>query len=185
MSNEIIFNEVILKLAEKLSIPFYLEGSFIIGALLSSVGILFSLLAFVEAKKARKAAIEAGKTVKIQTITIELTEISHKLDKLDFELKFTEARDLLNEISRKIMRLIAPFQSTDEFSDACINLKVALEAARMALEEVKPIDNQLDSLPPNTVYFATQGHFFTINILVAEILGLFEKRNIEGSNNGK
>jgi hypothetical protein len=176
-------DDEISKLAEKLLIPYYQNPEFWIGCGLSLIGIIFSMMAFYQAKKARQAAIEAGKTVKIQTVTIELTEIAQRLDKLDFNLTFTEARDLLNEISRKLIRLTAPFQSSEDLSKACENLKIAMEEA---LNGVAPKDNSPENKPPpNSIYFATQEHFFIINAFVAEIIGLFEKRNIEGSENDK
>ena len=147
--------------------------------MMGAISIFFSVKAFHEARGAKKAAYEAGKTVKIQTITIELTEIAQRLDKLDFDLNFSEARDLLNEVSRRLRRLIAPFQSTEDLSPPIDALKEALEKAKQALEEVRPQENDAENLPPNTIYFATQGHFSNISSLVAEIMGLFEKRTIE------
>jgi len=159
--------------------PFYTTPEFWIASIIGIASVYFSVKAFKEAREAKKAAFEAGKTVKIQTITIELTEIAQRLDKLDFELNFSEARDLLNEVSRRIRRLIAPFQDTDYLSQPCATLKEALEQAKAALNEVRPQDSEDQELPPNTIYFATQGHFSNISSLVAEIMGLFEKRTIE------
>lgn len=170
----------ISQLAEQLESlnPFYYQSEFWITTILGIASVVFSIKAFTEAKRAKSAAFEAGKTVKIQTITIELTEIAQRLDKLDFELSFSEARDLLNEVSRRLRRLIAPFQETDDLSEACMNLKTALDEAKESLEEVRPQDPE-EEVPPNTIYFATQGHLSNISSLVAEIMGLFEKRTIE------
>lgn len=162
-----------------LSTPFYKNIEFWLSSILGIAGVVFSVKAFLEAKKAKVAASEAGKTVKIQTITIELNEISQRLEKLDFNLDFAEARDLLNEVSRKLRRLIAPFQATGDLVEPCANLKVALNEAKYALDEVHPQEMGDIGLPPNTIYFATQGHFSNISGLVAEIMGLFEKRTIE------
>lgn len=151
---------------------------------ISAFGVYFSIKAFNEAKKAKLAASEAGKTVKIQTITIELSEIVQRLDKLDFELSYSEARDLMNEISRRLRRLIAPFQTTEDMQVACDNLKFALAEAKKALDGIRPAAGSLAEIPNNSVYFATEGHFSNISNCVAEIMGLFEKRNIEVSTNG-
>lgn len=169
----------IVKLASQYAEPFYYSASFWIGTVIGIASIYFSAKAFAEAREAKKAAFEAGKTVKIQTITIELTEIAQRLDKLDFNLSFSEARDLLNEISRRLRRLIAPFQSTEDLVEACSNLKIALDDAKEALEDVRPQTEEGNVAPSNSVYFATQGHFSNISSLVAEIMGLFEKRTIE------
>lgn len=167
------------KLVTAINLPFYTLTEFWIASFIGVISIIFSVKAFKEAREAKKAAYEAGKTIKIQTITIELTEIAQRLDKLDFELSFPEARDLLNEVSRRLRRLIAPFQDTDDLSQPCKNLKVALDQAKLALDEVRPQDATEEELPPNSIYFGTQSHFSNINSLVAEIMGLFEKRTIE------
>ena len=171
----------VIKLAEALNEPFYTLPEFWIGSVIGVISIIFSLMAFLEAREAKKAASEAGRTVKIQTITIELTEIAQRLDKLDFELNFSEARDLLNEVSRRLRRLIAPFQANEDMIDQCEGLKTALDEAKLALEEVRPQHEASQHIPANTIYFATQGHFSNISSLVAEIMGLFEKRTIEVS----
>ena len=187
MSDEAIklSEEVLTKFTEQVLTPFYFEPSFIIGTIIGLTSVIVAFMAFYEARGAKQAASEAGKTVKIQTITIDLTEIAQRLDTLDFNLGFSEARDLLNEVSRKLRRLIAPFQSNDDMSEACDNLKTALNDAKEALENVRPpsdIDKTDESdinITANSIYFATQGHFANISDLVAEIMGLFEKRNIE------
>lgn len=169
----------LVKLNEILNQSFYSLPEFWIGSAIGVISILFSLMAFLEAREAKKAASEAGRTVKIQTITIELTEIAQRLDKLDFELSFSEARDLLNEVSRRLRRLIAPFQANADMISQCENLKTVLDDAKQALEEVRPQHETSQEVPSNTIYFATQGHFSNISNLVAEIMGLFEKRTIE------
>ena len=107
--------------------PFYIQAKFWISTILSVAGVIFSIMSYREARAAKKAEFEAGKTVKLQTITIELTEIAQRLDKLDFELSSSESRDLLNEISRRLSRLIAPFQDNKHLVNSCQNLKTALD----------------------------------------------------------
>lgn len=171
--------EQAVKILEAVNTPFYTDGGFWIGTILGLLGLGFSVLAFIEARAAKNAAHESGRTVKIQTITIELSEIAQRLDKLDFNLSFFEARDLLNEISRRLIRLTAPFAQNPDISDSCKRLRVALDEAKLALEQIHPQAAATTELPQNAVYFATQGHFSNISGLVAEIMGLFEKRTIE------
>jgi hypothetical protein len=171
----------IKELADQLAVPFYRDWAFWIGNLIGVLGLWFSIKAFIEAKGARRAAIEAGRTVKIQTITIELIEIAQRLDKLDPDLEFTAARDLLNEVNRRIRRLIAPFQAIDKYVAPCLSLKKALDVAKEALEGVRPSTTEGD-LAPNSIYYGMQGHFASISGLVAEILGLFEAATIENPN---
>jgi hypothetical protein len=146
-------------------------------------GTFLAWLAYQEAQEAKKAAREAGRSVKIQTITIELTEIAQKLDKLEPQLNFNEARDLLTEISRRLRRLISPFQDDTELGSTIKLLREALDAAKIALNTVRPIDPGKEQAP-QAVYYAIQGDFATINSIVADLLGLFEKKSINfGADN--
>ena len=166
------------RLATQLEAPFYSSLEFWINFIVGLAGVLFSVLAYAEARKAKLAADEAGRTVKIQTVTIELSEIAQRLDKLDSKLTFSEARDSLNEISRRLRRLIAPFQDGQDLKAPCQRLRDSLDAARESLDTLLPQDGLIENLPPNSVYFATQSHLAVISSLVAEIMGLFEKRTI-------
>ncbi len=92
------------ELAGYLAVPFYEEWSFWIGNLVGVLSLVFSILAFVEARRAKLAASDAGRIVKIQTITIELTEIAQRLDKLDFGLEFSRPKPsgIQDDASRRI-----------------------------------------------------------------------------------
>jgi hypothetical protein len=171
--------EEIQRILSHLDTPFYKSTEFWINLLIGCGGVFFSILAFIEAKKAKLAANEAGRTVKIQTVTIELGEIAQRLDKLDSKLTFSEARDSLNEISRRLRRLIAPFQEGSDLKEPCAKLRETLDAARVSLDSLLPQDGLIENLPPNSVYFATQSHLTIISGLVAEIMGLFEKSTIK------
>ena len=97
------------EIVDKINIPFWRDVDFYIYTVLSIGAITLSWLAYKEATKAKIAAIEAGTRVKIQSITLELSEISQRLDKLDFDVDYSTARDLINGFSRKIRRMISPF----------------------------------------------------------------------------
>jgi len=125
--------------------PFYATWDFWIFLVLGIAGTLFSILAFKEAGRAKNAAAAAkeaagaaGRSVKIQTVTIELTEILQRLDKLDDEISFPGARDLLSEVSRRLRRLIGPFSASPEITEYYGQLKEALKQAKNALESVRP-----------------------------------------------
>ena len=163
-------------LLEIANVPFYVKLDFWIGIGVSIIGVIFSILAFIEAKEAKKAASEMVKTVKVQTITIELTEIIQGLDRLDYSLDFVTARDRLSEINRKLRRLLAPFQHSEDIKQNCVDLKQALDTARSVLDGLAPTDPSNDV--PNAIYFGLQSHFGNISSQVAEILGLLEKRNL-------
>jgi hypothetical protein len=150
----------------------------------SGAGVWFSLLAFKEAKSARRAAVNAGKTVKIQTITTELGEISQRLERLEIEINFEQARDFLNEITRRLRRLVAPLEKEQDFVNAVASLKTALNEAKTSLNAVRPAsaaDSQ--GAAPNAVYNAVEANFSAINGLVADIMGLCDQYNLPHGEN--
>ena len=170
--------EAILNL---LSTPFWNTFDFWIYLAIGIGSLFFSIRAFLEARSAKRAAIDAGRIVKIGTITIELTEISQKLDKLQPEIHFNEARDLLTESSRRLRRLIAPFQKESDLKDNIDELKAALDAAKDSLNSVRPSNREREA--PYVVYHGVEGDFATINNIVADLLGLFEKKTIKFGDN--
>jgi hypothetical protein len=178
---KVVTPDQIKELADLLAVPFYRDPAFWIGTVIGLLGLWFSIWAYIEAKRAKLAAKDAGRIVKIQTITIELTEIAQRLDKLDFDLEFTTARDLLNEVTRRLRRLIAPFQSNEKYAECCQALKKSLDDAKLALDESRPSGPESERAP-NTIYYGIQGHFATISSGVAEITGLFEAETIENPN---
>lgn len=176
----------IIAILNKLNAPFWYSVSFWISTVIGLLALFFSILAFVEARKAKRAATEAGRTVKIQTITIELTEVSQRLDRLETEIPFNEARDLLNEISRRLRRIISPFQNDIDLQETITALRQALDSAKKSLNDVRPTDVGQEQKAPHAVYNAIEAYFSTINSLVADLLGLFEKKTINlGTKNGK
>jgi len=149
-------------------------GQFIVSTVIGGFGLLFSLLAFIEARRAKKAAGEAGRVVKIQTVTLDLTEINQKLSRLSPDIQFDEARDLLAEISRRIRRITSPFKDDSDLSSTIAALKTALNDARNSLKEVRPTNPSIDPEVPRAVYNAIESHFATIAEHVADLTGLFE-----------
>lgn len=158
-------------------LPFWKHFDFWIATILGIAGLVFSIKAFIEARQAKQAATEAGKTVKIQTVTIELSEIQPKLDKLHAEIKFDEARDLLNEITRRLRRVISPFERDHSFSDKITALREILDKTKESLNKVRPSDPTKAEVP-RAVYFAIESDFAAISNVVADLSGLFEKKTI-------
>jgi hypothetical protein len=173
---ENILQGPIQEIHKMMKIPFWEKGDFYIFVCLGIISISISWLAFIEARKAKLAAVEAGTTVKIQTITIELTEISQRLDKLDMKVSYSTARDLLNEISRKIRRMISPFDNDNypQLKELLSSLKGALEGAKVALKNVKPVGDIEDSVG-DSVYYAIEDYFSTINGYTSELIGRLER----------
>lgn len=177
---------ILTSMRAAIELPFWRRSEFWISFIATAGGLFFSLLAFLEARKAKRAATEAGKIVKIQTITIELTEIAQKLSKMDTDIRFDEARDLLTEISRRVRRTISAFQKDPDLSEAIINIRDALAKAKVSLNSARPTDPTKESDIPNAVYFAIESDFAVINDFVADLLGLFEGKTMDlGDDNAK
>lgn len=169
--------EQVQQIEKIIQIPFWEKGDFYIFLFFSIMSIFISWLAFREARKAKLAAVEAGTTVKIQTITLELSEISQRLDKLDTKISYSSARDLLNEISRKIRRMMSPFdhENYPELKGIISALKDALDGAKTALKNVKPVGAIEDFEESDSVYYAIEDYFSSINGYTSELIGKLER----------
>lgn len=172
--------EEIIKLINELKIPFYKDLGFWIGVLVGLTSVIFSYIAYREAKKAKEAAKEAGKSVKIQTITIELTELIQRLDKLDVEISYQEARDLYNEINRKVRRILSPYKKEEYFETEILEIITTLNDLKKGLNGVKPFsnDNTEEQMTGSSVYFGIESEFSTLSGQLAELSGLMEQKNI-------
>jgi len=155
-------------------------------------GLIYAILAFKEAGeakdeaiKAKQAATAAGRTVKIQSVAIELTEIIQRLDSMDDEIKFTDARDLLTEVSRRLYRATAPFVEDKKLSDAVAATRGALETAHTSLTKVRPTDPTKELEAPYAVYYGIEDTFASVSKSVANLIGLFEGETFDlGDSNG-
>lgn len=161
-----------------LNVPFWEKMDFWIFLLIAIASLAASIKAFLEAREAKLAANEAGTTVKIQTITIELSEIILKLDKLDLDIEFATARDFLNEINRRVRRLTSPFSQDEEYETKITSIKKCLTDCKDSLDNVRPIQNS-ENFVDNAVYHAIETHFAELSGHLAELMGLFEKRTIK------
>jgi len=146
---------------------------------LGIAGVVLSALAFSEARKAKKAATLAGRTVKLQSIAIELGEILHKLDELERGVKFNEARDLLSEISKRVRRAVSPFTKDPDLSAPIEAVLTALTTAHESLKSVRPTDFTKEADTADSVYMGIEDNFLTITNCVADLLGLFENQTID------
>lgn len=143
---------------------------------IETFGLGFAAAAFWEARQAKVAATHAGKAVKIQTIALELTEASLKLDRIEPDIKFREARDLLSETSRRITRATSPFSEDAKLQQSINALSEIIENALAALNSVRPTIPNAEEQAPHAVYYAVESHFSKINNSVAHLVGLLEKQ---------
>ena len=172
----------ILDKLKELHPPFWKDLGYLITLFIGIAGLVYSYKAFKEAGKAfrearsaKEAATAAGRTVKIQTVTIELTEVTQMLDRVEPGMLFSEARDLLAEVQRRVRRHVAPFAEHPRLSNAIETTLQALETAHKSLKGARPADAAKEVEAPNAVYNAIEDDFATINNCVAGLMGLFEK----------
>jgi hypothetical protein len=169
--------------------PFWKQPDFWINLVVGVAGLWFAILAFLEARDAKKAAIdakraaiEAGRTVKIQTVTVELVEIAQKFERIRPDILFSDARDLLAESSRRLRRQTSPFANDPDFRDAVIAARSALDAASLSLKEVRPGDSSKEEKTPKSVYYGVESEFATISSCVADLIGLFEAKGFQAGD---
>ena len=165
--------------------PFYKDPAFWISAVIGIAGLVFSALAWFEAMEAKHAAFAAGRTVKLQTIAIELSEIGQKLDRVQPEIRFSEARDLLSDISRRLHRATSPFTKEPSFETTIIAVINALDIAQTSLKDVRPQPGR-EMEAPESVYYGIEGACSELNAAVADLIGLFERQTFDfGANHAK
>jgi hypothetical protein len=156
--------------------PFYKDFGFGISLIIGIAGLAFACLAWTEAKKAKKAATAAGRTVKFQTVGIELSEIGQRLDRVQPGIRFNEARDLLTDTSRRVHRATAPFQKNPILSEAIEAAKQAVQGAQTSLKSVRPTEPVKEAEAPDAVYYGIEADCSAISSCVADLIGLFENQ---------
>jgi hypothetical protein len=176
---------VLDQISQHLPPPFYKDIGFYVSLVIGGAGLIFSILAWTEAKKAKKAATAAGRTVKLQTVTIELSEIGQKLDRVQPGIRFNEARDLLADTSRRVHRATAPFSKEPKLSEAIEAAKQAVQGAQNSLKSVRPSEPVKEAEAPDAVYYGIETDCSAISSCVADLIGLFEKQAFDfGDKNG-
>lgn len=163
---------------EAIQRPFWRQPGFWLSTVIGVVGVYFSIRAWLEASEAKKAATAAGRAVKLQSVAVELTEIMQKLDRLRPETRFSEARDLLAETSRRLRRATSPFAKETALSEPIEASRQALNGAQESLKRVRPADPAKEDETPFAVYYALEDDFTNINNCVADLLGSFDKQSL-------
>lgn len=152
---------------------------FWIATIIGVAGLIFSILAFVQARKAATAARAAARSVKIQTVTMELQEVHQMLDAIEPQISYAEARKLLSSVNYRVRRHTTPFINTSEFKETISRLRDGLAAATSALEGVRPSDPETAIKAPNAVYYAIVSSFSQLSGLIADLLGLMESETLD------
>jgi len=154
--------------------PYWKDLGFWISLIVSCLGVIYAILAWREAKKAKKAATAAGRIVKLQTVSIELSEINQKLDRVQPGIRFNEARDLIGDTAKRVHRATSPFSKDPKFTEAIGPLLQAVQAAQESLKSVRPTEAKKEAEAPDAVYYGIEADCSTISNFVADLIGLFE-----------
>ena len=156
--------------------PFFRDYGFWASLAVTIAGLIFSVLAWIEAKKAKAAATAAGRTVKLQTVAIELSEIGQRLDRVQPGIRFNEARDLITEMSRRVHRATAAFSKEPKLAEAIVVLMQAVDAVQKSLKSVRPTEIGKEAEAPDAVYYGIEADCSTVSNSIADVIGLFEKQ---------
>ncbi len=95
------------------------------------------------------------------------------------------AKDLFNETSRRLRRVIAPFVDHPNLHDAIEAVRTALQSTQASLKQVRPTDPAKEGEAPDAVYYGIEDNFATINNCVADLLGLVEKHASFGDDDAE
>ena len=182
--------EQVLQILNK---PFWSHADFWISTAIGVIGAIIAYRAYTQAEKAteeaekakqeaeraKQAATGAGKTVKLQTVCIELSEIAEALNGVRPGIKFKEAKGLFNDTSGHLLRMMAPFVDQPDLRDAIAAVRSAIQDGHASLRQVAPTDPTNEDEAPNAVYNAVEDKFATIKFAVSELTGLMEAETYE------
>jgi hypothetical protein len=160
--------------------PFYKRTDFWISIIIGLLSVLYSIIAYREAKAAKIAAKKAGNTVKIQSITIDLTELIQRLDKLSTKLDYSQARDFYNELNRRVRRSISSLTLNTNYQEKTKCIIETLTTIKTNLDDAR----QSGSTDPTmlegiNLYYAIEGDFSNLSGQLADLCGLLEQKTIE------
>lgn len=163
------------QIEQMLRTPFWHHTEFWISAFVGATGLIFSILAFWAAKAAKTAAREAGQTITMQAVAIELMAISQRLNNVDPSMEFREARTLLDEVSGKLHRLTAPYKAQEDLAPTIAGVLESLTTAKTSLNAVRPSPGSTQ--PPGSTYYAIEADLAALNGFVNDLLGQLEAKS--------
>lgn len=173
------YQEIIKLISKNETVPFYCETSFWISTAIGILGLYLSYKAFSEAKEAKKAAKTAGNFVKKQSITIDLTEIIQRLDKLSTDLNYSDTRDFYNELNRRVRRSIATLSTEKDYIDKTKKILDTLNTIKANLESFRQSSSDQSLLAGVNLYNAIEGEFSNLSGKLADLCGLLEQKTLE------
>lgn len=112
---------------------------FVTSTVIGLLGLFFSILAFISARKARDAAISAARKVAGYSISVELAEVITSLSRLDAQSDYAVFRQVLLENQRRAVRSLSQLGSGEKLGVASAALLEAFEVATEKLRESQPV----------------------------------------------
>jgi len=174
------YQELLKLITNNQSPPFYSDTSFYISLIVGLLGVYLSFKAFKEASEAKKAAKAAGSVVRLQSITIDLTEIIQRLDKLSTELDYSDARDFYNELNRRVRRSISILITDLAYSGKTTEILQTLNNIKSNLDGVRASGTTNQTLLAGiNLYYAIEGEFSSLSGQLADLCGLLERKTLE------
>lgn len=166
-------------LIENSNIPFYKLPEFYISNLLGILGIIFSVLSFKEARKAKEAAFKAAQSVKRQSMVIEVLEIS-KICVLEPNMSYVEASNNFNQVTSRIKYVSGFYQddNSDDLKNILKDIESSLEKIRSTLNDSNPVLMPQQANIPNQIYYSIEPLFSTVVGNLGVLKGILEKKLI-------
>lgn len=151
------------------------------------LGLRYAKWAYKEAGDAKDAARQAVTATKTHMDTTALTQTSQKFQELRPEMSFETARSLLAEISRSILRIASYLEhepNTPSVKNTITCLRESINAAKAALQGVKPADSRKEKDAPRAVFNALEGPFMEIDALVCVLCGQLDAKTLPSAAGG-
>jgi hypothetical protein len=175
------------RIIELIQRPFWDDPAFLLtlmigvaGLVVSGFGLRYSIRAVREAtaaklaaRAAQRAAVTAGRKVKIETARAELEIITKKLGEIKYGLQWDIARSLLADTSGRLYRAKALLSTNSAVSAAVEDALQAVGIGLASLSEVRPNEGETET-QGYSVYRSVEGPFLAIANALSTLIGLIE-----------
>lgn len=153
---------------------FYKEPGFYV----SLFGLLFAVLSFIQAKKAKEAANSAARKVKTQEIIIEILRIIDACS-IDMDISYPRASKICNEITTGISHLSGFFTNeTNTVIQAILkNVEVDLGNIRNELNNNNPLIQSQTTIK-NQIFYSIEPLFTNIVGNLGRLRGMLESNTL-------
>jgi hypothetical protein len=179
-------NEMIKEIFLNLN-HFYKDPGFYIGIGVGIFGIIISYLSFVQAKKAKEAAISAeeaamsaAQRVKTQEMIIDIQSII-SLCNIEVETNYYKASLTCNVITSRIKHLLGYYKNdlNIDIQNILKSVEVSLDTMRSTLNNNNPvlIPNQQNNIE-NQIYYSIEPLFTSILGNLGLLQGLLENQSL-------